>query len=144
MPLVVGLAVSLATGCGSVDPGVEGSGETLDYNAFKATIQPILDGRGCSNSGCHYRDKNDPNNGGPGGSLRLFNCTADPCTEDEYLSNFDSASGMSNIPNPSDSKLLLKPLAVSAGGIQHLGGDIFLSTGDPDYFTILSWIQSPL
>jgi hypothetical protein len=51
---------------------------------------------------------------------------------------------MADIPNPTGSKLLLKPLAVSAGGIQHLGGDIFLNTTDPDYLTILGWIQSPL
>jgi hypothetical protein len=51
---------------------------------------------------------------------------------------------MTDIANPAGSKLLLKPLAVSAGGIQHLGGDIFPNTSDPDYLTILSWIQSPL
>jgi hypothetical protein len=51
---------------------------------------------------------------------------------------------MANIANPASSKLLTKPLAQSAGGVQHLGGDIFLSTSDPDYVTILSWIQSPV
>ena len=144
MTLIIGLSVCFGAGCGSVDPGVGEAGGTLDYNVFKANIQPIFDSRGCSNSNCHYRDKSNPNVGGPGGSLRIFNCATSPCTEDESQANFDSASGMADIASPTSSKLLLKPLAVSAGGIQHLGGDIFLNTTDPDYLTILGWIQSPL
>ena len=60
------------------------------------------------------------------------------------LANHDSAAGMSNMTNPTSSKLLTKPLALAAGGIQHLGGDIFLSTADVDYATIVGWIQNPI
>ncbi|HTN42936.1 MAG TPA: hypothetical protein VMN77_03975 [Nitrospiria bacterium] len=144
MPMTLGMFVCIGAGCGTVDPGVDSGAGSLDYDEFKANIQPVFDSRGCSNSNCHYRDKNNPNSGGPGGSLRIFNCKTDPCTEDQFRANFDSASGMTDIANPAGSKLLLKPLAVSAGGIQHLGGDIFPNTSDPDYLTILSWIQSPL
>jgi hypothetical protein len=132
------------TGCGHIEPGAEGTISQLDHDVFQATIQGILDSRGCSQSGCHYRDKTDPNTGGPGGSLRIFECTGSSCTPDQLLANHDSAAGMADITNPASSKLLTKPLAQSAGGIQHLGGDIFLSQNDPDYLAILSWIQSPL
>jgi len=140
---MIGLLLFFSGGCGTVDPGTEDNAGGLNYDSFKATIQPILDQRGCSQTGCHYRDKANPANGGPGGSFRVFNCANDPCSEDEVRSNYDSASGMSNLSNPAGSKLLLKPLAVAAGGIQHLGGDIFLNTTDPDYLAILGWIQNP-
>ncbi len=41
---------------------------------------------------------------------------------------------------PATSPLLLKPLAESAGGLVHGGGDIFADTLDADYLTIRDWI----
>ena len=140
--LVVAVAC-LGAGCGQVDPGTNAEIGQLDQTTFATTIQPILDARGCSHQGCHYRDKNDPNSGGPGGSFRIFECSGNSCTPEQVLANYDSASGMANITNPSNSKLLTKPLAQSAGGIQHLGGDIFLTMTDPDYAAMLGWIQNP-
>jgi hypothetical protein len=141
--LIIGFLSTCIDGCGSVDPGQEIDSAGLDFNVFQGTIQPILDLRGCSQGGCHYRDKSDPYSGGPGGSFQIYNCMNDPCTDDQFHANYDSASGLSNPEDPSNSKLLLKPLAESAGGIQHLGGDIFVTTSDPDYLAILSWIQTP-
>jgi len=127
-----------------VDPGTDAGIGQLDQTTFATTIQPILDSRGCSQQGCHYRDKNDPNTGGPGGSFRIYDCVGNSCTPDQSLANYDSASGMADIANPTGSKLLTKPLALAAGGIQHLGGDIFPSTTDPDYVAMLGWIQNPI
>lgn len=138
--LIAVAVVCLSAGCGQVDPGTDAGIGQLDQTTFTTTTQPILDARGCSQQGCHYRDKNDPNSGGPGGSFRIFDCSGNSCTPEQLLANYDSASGMANIPNPTSSKLLTKPLA---DGIQHLGGDIFLSTADPDYAAILGWIQNP-
>ena len=42
--------------------------------------------------------------------------------------------------SPATSPLLLKPLAASAGGLVHGGGDIFADTLDTDYLTIYAWI----
>lgn len=142
--LVAATLVLLGAGCGQVEPGEGEAIGQLDQTAFTATIQPILDARGCSQAGCHYRDKSNPNMGGPGGSFRIFDCSGNSCTTEQVLANHDSAAGMANIANPTTSKLLTKPLTLSVGGIQHLGGDIFMSTADPDYATILGWIQSPM
>ncbi|MFQ5597588.1 MAG: hypothetical protein ACE5GK_06000 [Nitrospiria bacterium] len=145
-----GLAVFLAAfmsfglGCGQVTPGNDGSGGTLDHNLFQTSVQAILDQRSCSDAGCHRREKDDPNTGGPGGSLRLFECAATACTPDQFRANHDSAAGMANLVNPADSKLLTKPLALAQGGSQHLGGEIFQATTESDYLTVLAWIQSPL
>jgi hypothetical protein len=142
MPIAAAL-MALGTACGTVDPGTTDAIGQLDAAVFAASIQPILDTRGCSQAGCHYRDKNDPNSGGPGGSLRIFDCSGNSCTPEQVLANHESASGMANLANPTTSKLLTKPLALSAGGIQHLGGDIFPDVTDPDYVTVLTWIQNP-
>lgn len=141
------MAATLAlfgAGCGEVDPGEEEMVGQLDQTVFEATIQPILDSRGCSQAGCHYRDKDNPNSGGPGGSLRIFDCTGNTCSPEQLLANHDSAAGMANLSNPTTSKLLTKPLALAAGGVQHLGGDIFMSATDPDYVAALGWIQNPI
>jgi len=142
--LVAATVTLLTAGCGEVAPGEETAIGQLDQTVFELTIQPILDARGCSQAGCHYRDKSNPNSGGPGGSLRIFECSGNPCSTDELLANHDSSAGMANLSNPAASKLLTKPLALAAGGVQHLGGDIFVSTADPDYAAILGWIQSPI
>lgn len=132
-------------GCGRVEPGEEAVAGGLDHTTFVGSIQPILDNTGCSQQGCHFRDKANPNIGGPGGSLRLFICTVnDPCSPQELLANHDSAAGMSDLVNPPNSKLLTKPLALQGGGVQHLGGEIFTSTTDPNYLAVFSWIQNPL
>jgi hypothetical protein len=134
----------LGGGCGQVQPGEEEAIGQLDQTMFATTIQPIFDARGCSQAGCHYRDKSNPNSGGPGGSFRIFDCSGNSCSAEQLLANQDSAAGMVNLANPTSSKLLTKPLALAAGGVQHLGGDIFVSTADPDYAAILGWIQSPI
>lgn len=132
-------------GCGQVSPGEGGGIGVLDHDVFKASIQPILDNRTCADSGCHIRSKSNPNSGGPGGSLRLFDCDEGPvCTDEQLQSNHDSSAGMANLVNPGDSKLLTKPLGLAGGGLQHLGGTVFPDPTDADYLTILSWIGSPL
>lgn len=141
---LMGLLLLLMFGCGQVEPGQEATIGELDHDVFKVNIQPILDNRGCSDGTCHIRDKTDPFAGGPGGSLRLYECTVELCTADQLQSNHDSAAGMANLVNPANSKLLTKPLAESISGVQHQGDNIFLSTIDADYLTLLSWIQSPL
>ncbi|MFQ5588661.1 MAG: hypothetical protein ACE5F7_07460 [Nitrospiria bacterium] len=142
--MFAGLVLPLVFACGRIEPGEEATAGELDHDVFKTSVQPVLDNRNCSDAGCHFRDKTDPNSGGPGGSLRLFECTAAPCSAAELQANHDSAAGMANLVSPVDSRLLSKPLALSEGGVQHLGDNLFLSVTDTDYLTILAWIQSPL
>lgn len=44
-------------------------------------------------------------------------------------------------PTPPASLLLQKPLAESAGGVVHGGGDKFADVNDPAYIDFLAWIQ---
>jgi len=141
---LMALLLLLLTGCGQVEPGEEATLGELDHEVFKTNIQAVLDNRGCSNGACHIRDKDDPFAGGPGGNLRLYECTVAPCTAEQLQANHDSTVGMANFVNPASSLLLTKPLAESISAIQHQGGTIFLNRSDLDYLTLLSWIQSPL
>ncbi len=141
---LMGLLLLVIFGCGQVEPGEEATLGELDHEVFKASIQAILDNRGCSNGSCHIRDKNDPFVGGPGGNLRLYECTVAPCTAEQLQANHDSTVGMTNLVKPASSLLLTKPLDQSISGIQHQGDNIFLSRSDADYLALLSWIQSPL
>ena len=49
--------------------------------------------------------------------------------------------GLVDLSAPTDSLLLLKPLAESAGGVMHGGHDKFANDGDPAYVDFLAWIE---
>lgn len=49
--------------------------------------------------------------------------------------------GLLDPQTPTDSLLLLKPLAVAAGGVEHGGHDKFAGTEDPAYQDFLAWIE---
>jgi hypothetical protein len=50
-------------------------------------------------------------------------------------------TGLVDAANPSASLLLLKPLAVADGGVEHGGHDKFADTTDPAYIDFLRWIE---
>jgi hypothetical protein len=50
-------------------------------------------------------------------------------------------TGLVDAANPSNSLLLLKPLAISAGGVEHGGHDKMADTQDPAYVDYLRWIE---
>jgi hypothetical protein len=49
--------------------------------------------------------------------------------------------GLLDREDPAQSLLLLKPLAVAAGGVEHGGHDKFAGTDDPAYQDMLAWIE---
>ena len=112
---------------GPEQPEAPGGGQEviLDYDTFVAEIEPILQQRGCSNSACH----------GDQGSGELLLSGGDVPEAD-----FVAVRGHVTPREPARSPLLLKPLAEAAGGVVHGGGDIFSSTDDHDYQTMLDWI----
>jgi hypothetical protein len=56
--------------------------------------------------------------------------------------NFDVVTKLINTAAPATSRLLLKPLDPSAGGMGHTGGSFWKSRTDPEYVAILNWISS--
>jgi hypothetical protein len=95
------------------------------FDAFKATVQPILTQHGCNAASCHGAPQSD-----------FFTTCGE--SDDELAFNFSQAWSFVNDP-VEDSQILRVPLAVSAGGRGHTGGDQFASTTDGDYTTIRTW-----
>lgn len=95
------------------------------FDAFRTTVQPILTQHGCVAGNCH---------GAPQSDFYITCGTSD----DELAFNFSQAWSFVNTP-VEDSQILRIPLAVSAGGRGHTGGDQFAGTDDPDYKTIRAW-----
>jgi hypothetical protein len=98
----------------------------LDYAFFAQHIEPVLQSRNCSTTGCH---------GGQGSGLMLLSGGTDP------QADFTNVRPHTRPWDPPSSPLLLKPLAESAGGVVHGGGDVFADTTDADYRTLRLWIE---
>jgi len=137
---VVFLAVYalLAAGCGVTtpepDPPPPGGGNTyvLDYDVFVADIDPILTARGCDDLSCH--------GGGIRGTFQLS-----PSADNDVDMDFAQSRLQVDGDLPDASLLLMKPLAEGAGGLAHAASaplSTFDSVTDPDYLTILAWIDA--
>ena len=63
-------------------------------------------------------------------------------TVEQSRKNFDVVTKLVNTAAPATSRLLLKPLDPSAGGMGHTGGSFWTSRTDPEYLALLKWIQS--
>jgi len=112
---------------GGLEPVAPGGGREVSLDAvfFMESIELILQRRGCSNVACH---------GGQGSGELILSGGLDP------QGDLIAVTGLVTTWRPQDSALLRKPLAETAGGVQHGGGDVFADTGDVDYQTVLNWI----
>jgi hypothetical protein len=143
--LLMGLSV-LLVGCGSqISSSPNTAGLTLDCpNVFQSTtagvgVNRIFDlnigGKTCSAGGCHSVYT------GSGGAFKIYpNAVANT---PEMQANYYAAKAFANLSSPTESKLLLEPLAGSQATVGgHGGGDIFPDSLDPNYITILAWIAN--
>lgn len=132
-PRVLALCASLALALGCADapndPTVPGGGGTyvLDRELYEQAVAPVLAAQGCDAGGdCH--------GGGIRGTYELSPTSA---------KNLDFDFGQSVLQvdgyDPTQSPLLLKPLAEEAGGSAH-SITAFEDTDDPGYLAILDWI----
>ena len=113
------------------------SSSPLDFEYFKAKVQPILlakrDGHArcvsCHASGTPMR-------------LQPLSPGAATWTDEESRKNFDVIRARIKAGNPLASKLLTHPLAESAGGdASHDGGKHWLSQDDPEWQTLAAWVR---
>ena len=125
--LAILLATTLATH--------EAIGQTLDYEAYKKSVEPIFIKKRVGHArcvACHSASNN---------AFRLQPLAeGSTWTEEQSRHNFESVSKLVNASNPQASKLLIHPLAHEAGGDEfHSGGRQFLSKNDPDWKAIAVW-----
>ncbi len=134
-------------GCGT-DAGSDSAAlPDVDYDYFVARVQPVFESR-CAFFACHgsrkrhfqvyqevrLRELPDPH---------PFFEAPNPLTESELQRNFRHAAGMLyGYSDPEDSLLFSKPLASGtrhAGATIFGGPDVFLTSQDRDYQTLLDW-----
>ncbi|MGE0872015.1 MAG: hypothetical protein AB7P03_25880 [Kofleriaceae bacterium] len=96
------------------------------FDTFKATVQPILTDHGCNAGSCHGAPQSD------------FYITCGS-TDDQLAFNFSQAWSFVKA-TVADSQLLRVPLAVSAGGRGHTGGDQF-AADDEDFLALQAWAE---
>lgn len=122
----LGVGLAACEGPLRVEPPGGGRRVELDYAVFVSAIEPILASRGCSNVACH---------GGQGSGMLLLSDGSNPQADFTSITNHTLPWAARQSP------LLLKPLAMAAGGVVHGGGDVFADTTEADYRTILLWIE---
>jgi len=109
--------------------------QTLDYETYKKTVEPIFVKKRAGHArcvACHSASNN---------AFRLQPLAeGGTWTEEQSHRNFESVVILVNKSNPQASKLLMHPLAHEAGGDEfHSGGRQFLSKDDPDWKVIATW-----
>ena len=97
----------------------------LDAALFARDVQPLLAGKCAS---CHSQPDR-------GGALRL-------ASAQDAGTRAGNLAAVAAFVTPSDlsrSPLLLKPLAIAEGGIEHGGGDV-LTVEDPEWIALREWV----
>ena len=111
---------------------------TLDYDAFKATVQPILMARRKGNArciSCHAR-------GGGDAYLEPLAPGSVVYTEEQTRRNFERVLRLVVPGEPLKSLLLTNPLAEEAGGSHwHAGGKHWSSQDNPEWQTLAAWVR---
>lgn len=110
----------------------------LDTTGYIAEVDGYV-AVGCATLDCH---------GNAGRPLRLYSETGLrdsrdrdlPLTMAELEDNVLSFAGLDQSP-PLQNLAVLKPLAGSAGGLDHVGGDVWSDVNDPGYVCVLAWLE---
>ena len=137
--------VALLAGCGTqVSPTSVTTGLVLSCPDFQTNVFPVLktpiNGKACSDGGCHYIDYATGTGGTTGGGFKV-DPNAQPNSA-EMQKNYLAARGFADLASPANSRLLLKPMGdPSVGG--HGGGTI-ITAGDVYYLAIYGWISSQI
>ena len=141
--LAAAALAALAAGCAADDSTATTTlPEYGTVDDFTAYVQPVL-AAGCASLDCH---------GDPGRPLRLYSLNGlrqmdelrgEDESESEMTANMLSIAGLDpGAEQIEDHLLLLKPLAVAAGGFHHVGGDLWADQGEPAYRCLHSWFRT--
>jgi hypothetical protein len=118
---------------------VSGAAAPLDYEFYKAKVQPIFLEKRSGHAPCVmcHAESNT--------MLRLEKLPdgQSTWTEDQTRRNFDAVSKIVQaVDDPMTAKILTHPLAPEAGGDAfHSGGRQFASKNDPDWKLIAAWAK---
>jgi hypothetical protein len=117
---------------------VSRSAPPLDYEFFKARVQPIFLQKRDGHTRCYVCHAEGNN------AFRLERLSPGASTwnEEQSRKNFEMASILVNPGDPATSRLLQQPLAPEAGGnVFHSGGRQFVSKDDPNFKILADWVN---
>ena len=120
-----------------VVPGHAGA-QTLDYEVFKASVQPIFITKRDGYTRCVVC------HAGANNAMRLTPLAAGATnfTEEQSKTNFQTLSNIVIPGKPMESHFLTHPLQPEfGGGMYHSGGRQFISTDDPDWQSMRDWVN---
>src|SRR6266850_5806854 len=113
------------------------SSPTLDFEYFKAKVQPIFTTKRTDHArcvSCHIS--------GTPMRLQPLSPSAGSWDDEQSRKNFDVVRARVLTGNPTKSKLLTHPLAEEAGGdTSHDGGKHWRSHDDPEWQTLAAWVR---
>jgi YVTN family beta-propeller protein len=135
MPRLVVLAILVA--CAAPAAAQQPASPALDYDFFKARIQPVFTTKRAGNARC----VSCPSSGTP---MRLQPLAPGAATwsDEESRKNFELVKSRVVAGKPEISRLLRHPLAESAGGDPHHdGGKHWLTKDDPEWQTLAAWVR---
>jgi len=111
---------------------------TLDYDVFKAKIQPLFTEKRPGHARCSTCHST-----GTAFRLQALPAGRTGYTEEESQKNFQMVSRFVKPGDPAGSRLLLMPLAHEAGGTEfHPGGKHWMSQDDPEWKTLADWVRA--
>ena len=122
-----------------VPPPPAAAASRLDFNVYRAKVEPILMASRKGNArclSCHSR-------GGGNAYLEPLPDGANSYTEEQSRRNFGRVSKLVMPGDPLKSILLMNPLAEEAGGSHwHGGGKHWQSQDNPEWQTLAAWVRS--
>ncbi len=141
LPVAAAIALLLAA-CGP-DPGDPLPLPEPDPVVWADALQEPM-ARSCAKTKCHG-DVDRPYRLYSRNALRMEGKSRGSALSDEELEANVSMSagfglGWDVVEDPDRSLLLLKPLAPSAGGVEHEGEDVWDDALDPDYVMLREWL----
>src|SRR3954453_16285751 len=114
------------------------SAQSLDYQFFKERVQPIF----LTKRAGHARCITCHDHGSP--PLEPLAAGATTWTEEQSRKNYAVWKQFVKAGDPAHSKMLLHPLAASAGGdVFHAGGKHWQSQSDPEWQVLAEWVGRP-
>jgi hypothetical protein len=138
------LLLSISTSAACEGPAIVTHGVVVGpLDRFEVAVEPVLEQR-CAQGGCHGRADRPFTLYAPGAyraDPSRVNL-AEPLEAEELATNALRVAALASSTDPEASLVLRKPLALSAGGLHHGGGDVFVDRTDRDYRAIRDWLAS--
>src|SRR6187200_586532 len=135
--LAVAVVLAAVAPARAQQPAASPSSPTLDYDFFKARVQPMFTTKRAGNARCvSCHDSGTP--------MRLQRLAPGNATwsEEDSRKNFEIVKSRVIAGKPEISKLLRHPLAESAGGDPHHdGGKHWTSKDDPEWQMLAAWVK---